>query len=78
MKLDSAQISSDSSAGAGGNRAVGRQAGAVDAELVDKTFVGSGRSWDFRRRAAQWVDRYCSRFDSRRVSAVAGATGVSS
>ena len=74
--MTSAELSSDNGAVAVGKRAAGRQA--VGKQGVGKRSVGSGRSRFGGRRAEQRVDRYCSRFDSRRGSAVAAAAEVSS
>lgn len=61
---------------AGGKRAVGRQA--VDRQCAGRRFAARVRIRLGGRRAEQRVDRYCSRCDSRRGSAVAVAIGVSS
>ena len=66
-----AEISSESEVVAAGKRGV-----AVDRQFADKKFVVNVRSWLSSSRAEQRVDRYCSRCDSRRGSAVA-ATEVS-
>ena len=73
-----AEIRSDNEAVFVGKRAVGKRGVAVNRQFADRRFVVNVRSWLSSSRAEQRVDRYCSRCDSRRGSAVAVAIGVSS